>query len=82
MGRATTKKITISLPGELVDFADRLAVEMETNRSRVFADLLAKEERARTEALMAEGYAELGEENLRQAEEALNLTRDVVLNDD
>jgi len=28
---------------------------------------------------MAEGYIEMAEENLREAEEALNLTREVVL---
>ena len=34
------------------------------------------------QALMAEGYREMGEENRREAEEVLNLTREVILRDD
>ena len=72
-------KVTISLAPSLLKFADLLAREKSMTRSGVIAKLLEKEEEARTEALMAEGYREMAEENLREAEEALNLTRDVVL---
>ena len=81
MGEQKTAKITISLPKELLDFADHLAIEQSTSRSRVFARLLEKEEEARVQALMAKGYSEMGEENRREAEEALNLTNAVVLRD-
>ena len=72
-------KVTISLPPALLSFADRLAREKSMTRSGIIAALLEKEEAASTEALMAEGYREMAEENLREAEEALNLTREVVL---
>jgi metal-responsive CopG/Arc/MetJ family transcriptional regulator len=66
-------KVTVSLPRELLDLADRLARERSTTRSGVIADLLAREDAARTEALMAEGYREMAEEDRRLAEEALPL---------
>ncbi len=72
-------KVTISLPAPLLDFADRLAKEQSTSRSGVIATLLEKEEEARIQALMEEGYREMAEENLREAEEALNVTREVIL---
>ena len=74
-------KITISLRKELLDVADRLAKERSTTRSGVIAELLDSEEEARIQALMAEGYRTMAEENLREAEEALNLTSEVVLRD-
>ena len=75
-------RITISLPKDLADLADRLARERSTSRSGVIAGLLENEEEARLQALMAEGYREVGEENRREAEEALNLPREVSLRDD
>ena len=75
-------RITISLPKDLAGLADRLARERSTSRSGVIAGLLENEEEARLQALMAEGYREVGEENRREAEEALNLTREVALRDD
>ncbi len=74
-------KITISLPRSLLDLADRLARERSSSRSGVIAELLKKEEEVRMQALMAEGYQQLGEENRLEAEEALNLTSEVVLRD-
>ena len=81
MGQGNVAKITISLSKELLHFADQLAKERSTSRSSVIAQLLDKEEEARIQALMAEGYREMGEENLREAEEALNLTSEVILRD-
>ena len=81
MAQLKAGKITISLPPALVDFADRLARERSTTRSGVIAELVKKEERAQTEELMAEGYREMGEENRREAEEALNLTSETILGD-
>ena len=74
-------KITISLPQVLLELADRLAKERSTTRSAVIAELLRKEERARTQLLMAEGYRQLATENRRESEEALNLTSEVILRD-
>ena len=75
------RKITISLPPSLLDVADRLAKERSTTRSGVIAELLKREEKADIEALMAQGYREWGEENRREAEEALGLTGEVALRD-
>ena len=72
-------KITISLPRSLLAYADRLAEERATSRSGVIAGLLKKEEASGFQALMAEGYQQMAEENLREAEEALNLTSEVML---
>ena len=81
MNMQKASKITISLPPSLLDVADRLAKERSTTRSGVIAELLKKEEKAEIEALMAQGYQEWGEENLREAEEALGLTGEVALRD-
>ena len=62
-------KVTISLPQNLVDYADSLARQKATTRSGVIASLLEKEERSRMEALMEEGYREMADENRRIAEE-------------
>ena len=52
----TVRKITISLPGELVAFADACAAETHTSRSQIISQMLA-EAKARTEAqLAAQGY--------------------------
>ena len=72
-------KITISLPKSLLAYADRLAEERATSRSGVIAGLLKKEEASGFQALMAEGYQQMAEENLREAEKALNLTNEVML---
>ncbi len=74
-------KITISLPTSLLDLADRLAKEHSTTRSGVIAELLKREERAEIEELMARGYREWGDENRREAEEAMGLTGEVALRD-
>ena len=66
-------KITISLPKDLLEVADRLAKERAVSRSSVIADLLKKEERARIEALMIEGYKAMAEEDRRLAEEVFPL---------
>ncbi len=74
-------KVTISLPKALLDIADRLAKERAVSRSNVIAHLIEKAERERIEALMIEGYKAMAEENLREAEEALTITREVILRD-
>ncbi|MBM2832209.1 MAG: CopG family transcriptional regulator / antitoxin EndoAI [Dehalococcoidia bacterium] len=73
-------KVTISLSQELVGLADRLARERSTSRSGVVAELLLKEEEARIQALMEEGYREMAEENERLAGEALPLTNEMLRN--
>ncbi len=74
-------KITISLPEDVLEWADRLAREQESNRSAVIAKLLKKDEEERTRELMADGYKAMGEENLRDAEESLGIISEVMLQD-
>ena len=51
-----TRKITISLPGELVIFADRQAQQNNTSRSQLISRLLAQFKAQEEERLAAEGY--------------------------
>ena len=81
MSEQKVAKVTISLPRHLLDFADRLAKELSTSRSDVFASLLRSEEEARIQSLMVQGYREMSEENRVEAEAALDLTTEVVLRD-
>jgi metal-responsive CopG/Arc/MetJ family transcriptional regulator len=81
MAQEKVAKVTISLPGELLAYADRLARKRSATRSKVIADLLKKDEQASIQRLMAEGYRKMSKENRREAEEALALTREVVLRD-
>ncbi|MBI4336541.1 MAG: CopG family transcriptional regulator [Chloroflexi bacterium] len=78
MGGTRVAKITISIPRELLDLADRLARERSTTRSAVIAGLLEKEEEARIQALMEEGYREMAEEDRRLAEEAFPLASETL----
>lgn len=75
-------KVTVSISKGLLDFADNMAKEESISRSEVIAKLLKKEEKARMEALMEEGYREMAEENRREAEEWLEVTNEVILRDD
>ncbi len=72
-------KVTVSISKDLLDFADNMAKEESISRSEVIAKLLKKEEKARIEALMAEGYREMAEENRRLAEEAFPLVSETIL---
>ena len=53
---APVEKITVSLPREVVAYADRRARAERTSRSRVIADALAQARRDEEAALAAEGY--------------------------
>lgn len=79
MTQAKVTKVTISLPPELLEIADRLAGEWSTTRSGVIAQLIDREDQARIKALMIEGYQEMAEENRREAEEWLKITSEVAL---
>ena len=82
MASTRVEKVTISLPKDSLALADRLAKTWSTTRSGVVARLLEHAEEARVQALMKEGYIEMAAENLRDAEEALGLTREVMLRND
>ena len=50
------RKITISLPADLLEFADRLAVQIHTSRSQVITQALATARTQEEERLAIAGY--------------------------
>jgi metal-responsive CopG/Arc/MetJ family transcriptional regulator len=52
----SVRKITISLPDNLVEFADREAARLSLSRSRVIAQALSEIKAEEEERLAAEGY--------------------------
>ncbi len=56
MPQALTRKVTLSLPEELIAYADSKAAQMGTNRSRLVSDLLESFRQHEREALAREGY--------------------------
>ena len=56
-GRVSTmRKITVSLPQELVEFADAVAATMRSSRSSVIAEALAAQKDREETRLATEGY--------------------------
>jgi len=64
-------KLTISLPRNLISFADMLAKEGNTSRSGAIAIVLQELAEERERAAMIEGYKAMAAENSRLAEESL-----------
>jgi len=50
------RKVTISLPIHLLDFADRYATQRKTNRSQIISQALAVAQAQEEERLAVEGY--------------------------
>jgi len=62
------RKITISLPNELVTFADSWAVANQSSRSQAISLILAKAKRDAEAQLAAEGYQFYAQESVNFAE--------------
>ena len=62
------RKITISLPAGLVEFADREAARLNISRSRLIARVLSEIKAAEEERLAAEGYSFYAQEASEFAE--------------
>lgn len=71
-------KVTISLPGPLLEVADRLAQMQSMSRSRFIAHLLEKEEEARILTQMEEGYREIAKESRQLAEETFGVVSEML----
>jgi metal-responsive CopG/Arc/MetJ family transcriptional regulator len=52
----TVRKVTISLPVTVLEYADRKATQKGTNRSAVIAELIMAEAASEQDQLAAEGY--------------------------
>jgi len=76
MGR--TAKLTISLPQELISFADQLAKEKRVSRSKVFSSCLREMAEQHRVAEMAEGYAAMAEEQKRLAVMTSEIEHEVI----
>ena len=77
MGR--TAKLTISLPEELISFADEIAKEKKISRSKVFSSCLQELAEKHRFAEMAEGYRAIAKEQRRFAAIASEIEHEVTL---
>ena len=71
-------KLTISLPQELVSFADALAKERKISRSRAIADALQELAHQQEQDKMIEGYKAMAEQNKEFAAIALPSVSEVL----
>ncbi len=76
MGR--TAKLTVSLPEELISFADEMARAKKISRSKVLSLCLQELAEKHRIAEMAEGYELLAEEQKRLAGVASGIEHEVV----
>ena len=75
---AKTSKLTISLPNNLIAFADELAHEREISRSKVISACLQELAEQHKLADMKEGYLIMAKENRKLAKMAFELQRRAV----
>ncbi len=71
-------KLTISLPRNLICFADILAKERNTGRSGAIASVLQELADERERAAMIEGYKAMSEQNREFATMTLPLAKEVL----
>jgi len=72
------RKITISLPGELVEFADLIAGQTNTSRSQVIGRYLAEARERERARLAAEGYRFYAQEAAEFAEASARAVADAI----
>ena len=72
------KRVTLSLPEELVAFTEGWANERGISRSQAIREALRVFKRAERDRLMAEGYRFYAEESVQMAEEALPAMNEVL----
>ncbi len=73
----TSIKLTISLPEDLAEFANKLASDSGRPRSQVIADLLEARRDAVFQAELAESYEAMADESVQFAKEAFPLAAEV-----
>ncbi len=71
-------RLTISLPRDMILFADKVAKERQISRSKVIASCLQEVAERRTLAELEEGYKAMAKENREFAKMAFELQRRVV----
>jgi len=71
-------KLTISVPRDLISFADKVASKDKISRSKVISNCLSELARKHKIQLMEEGYKVMAEEHRQFAAVALALAHEVV----
>jgi len=74
MGEVIVEKVTISLPHELLGYADTRAAQQAVSRSQLIAELLAQSKQQEEDALATEGYRFYAQE----AEDFAEISRQAV----
>ena len=72
------KKLTVSVPEDLIVLADTVAKEKKISRSKVVAECLQKLADRRLEKELEEGYKALEKENVEFARTAADLAHEVL----
>ncbi|GAB4444121.1 MAG: hypothetical protein Fur0044_40520 [Anaerolineae bacterium] len=81
MPTVTMQKVTVSLPNDLIEFADRRATEQGISRSKLIANLLAEVKMSEEDTLAAEGYQFYAQEAREFAEASQQITAEIWNND-
>jgi metal-responsive CopG/Arc/MetJ family transcriptional regulator len=77
----SVRKITISLPDNLVEFADREAARLRTSRSRVIAQALSEIKAEEEKQLAAAGYRFYAKEATEFAEASVTAVSEALGHD-
>ena len=72
-------RLTISLPRDMISFADKVANERKISRSKAISSCLQEVAEQRRLAELEEGYKAMAEENREFAKMAFELQQRVVL---
>ena len=72
------ERVTVSIPRELVSFADQIASEMQVSRSKLFTSCLQEFANKYFHEQMEEGYKEMAKEHRQFANIAINLAHEVL----
>ena len=76
-----TKKVTISLPRDLLGFADTKAAELRTTRSKIISNSLREMRRREQDDLAREGYRFYAQEAEEFAEMSLQVMAEILRDD-
>lgn len=76
---ATVRKVTISLPVPVLEYADRKAARKGTSRSAVIAELILAQAASEQDQLAAEGYRFYAREAEESASASLSASTEVIV---
>lgn len=75
---AKTAKVTISLPLDLLKYADKMAEEQKTNRSQVISECIREIVKKKKEEELKEGYLAMAEEHKKFAALVFEAQREIL----